>query len=80
MYGDSLNQVQFQNSFYAVFDPEIQTVVENFVAEPGIHKKLKKEFPKFSSTYLLDSLELNTKSRCVFCWSGKNLNSRINPF
>lgn len=37
----------------------------------GLHADLVKKIPKFTDTYLLDRLELNVKSRCVFCWSDK---------
>ena len=42
-------------------------------AVDGLSKKDIKIFEKFSNTYLLDKLEINTKSRCVLAWSGDRL-------
>lgn len=39
-------------------------------AVDGLSKKQIKTFEKFSHTYLLDKIEINTKSRCVLAWSG----------
>lgn len=74
MYGDKVDQYQLQFSFYTLYEPEIQSSVQLLSNYTGTNKKLLKELPKFASTYLLDILELNTKSRSVFCWSGKNPN------
>lgn len=54
---------------YALYEPEVQTVKSILMALPGLHRDHVKKFPKFSSTYLLDVVELNVKARCLFCWS-----------
>lgn len=71
MYGNILDQYQLQSSFYSLYEPELQTCVELIKSNPGMTKKVLKDLPKYWNTYLLDNLVLNTKSRSIFCWSGK---------
>ena len=70
LYGDKCTQHSLQQSFYNLYDPEIDVATSIFVKlnknYPKIHNK---KFKKFSATYLLDKLELNSKSRMTFCWS-----------
>ena len=70
LYGDQCTQHSLQQGFYHLFDPEIDVVTSIFLKLnknfPKIHNK---KFKKFSATYLLDKLELNSKSRMTFCWS-----------
>lgn len=72
MYGKILDQYQLQASFYALYEPEVQTCVELLKRDSVLTKKVLKDLPKYASTYLLDNLVLNTKSRSIFCWSGNN--------
>jgi len=69
LYGPELDQSQLQDAFYAFSDPEVGAVSSAMGVVHGLHKDHAKGLPKFASTYLLDVLELNVKSRCVFCWS-----------
>jgi hypothetical protein len=39
----------------------------------GSDKKRSKALSKLGKNFLLDTLEINTKSRSVFCWSGENV-------
>lgn len=66
-----LTQNRLQEAFYAIYDPEIAASLDLFCEFKKADKKYVKSVRRFASTYLLDKLELNTKSRCVFCWSGK---------
>lgn len=72
MYGEKLNQEQLQASLYTLYEPELLCCVELLLRSDGLNKKAAKGLPKYNSTYLLDALDLNTKSRSVFCWSGKS--------
>ena len=65
-----LTQNRLQEAFYAIYEPEIATSLDLFCEFKKDDPNYVKRVRKFSSTYLLDKLELNTKSRCVFCWSG----------
>ena len=69
LYGPELDQAQLQDALYAFSDPEVGAVSSALSIVHGLHKDHAKGIPKYASTYLLDVLELNVKSRCVFCWS-----------
>ena len=76
LYGEIGDQNQVQQSFYSLLEPEVLTCQEGFtqLKSPSLAMKLhKKKFPKFVKSYLLDKIELNTKSRCVFSWSGMTI-------
>lgn len=70
LYGPNFNHISLQRCFYCIFDPEVSICSDAFISLQDLHKDNYKKFPKFSKTYLLDKLELNIKSRCVFAWSG----------
>ena len=74
--GGNITQMKLQDSFYGIFEPEIQTVLSLFklLISPnmkvrGLQKIHKKALTKLGDSFLLDILELNTKSRMVFCWA-----------
>jgi len=70
LYGTELHQDTLQLAFYALYEPEIQTTATLLPLYPfQRQKKQMKIHTKLASTYLLDKLELNTKTRCVFAWS-----------
>jgi hypothetical protein len=70
LYGDKCTQHSLQHSFYNLYDPEIDVTTSIFVKLNKNYEKIhNKKFKKFSATYLLDKLELNSKSRMTFCWS-----------
>jgi hypothetical protein len=74
LYGPQLHQDTLQIAYYTLFEPEVQTVANILPLYPfQRHQKQTKINNKLASTYLLDKLELNTKTRCVFAWSGKSL-------
>lgn len=70
LQGANFNQFKLQESFYDLFEPELESCRRAFMSVKTLQKHHKKKFPKFSKDYLLDKLELNVKSRCVFAWSG----------
>lgn len=70
LYGPEFNQERMQECFYSLYEPEIQTCTELFLAKQSVHPHHRKELPKFAKTYLLDKHELNVKLRCVLAWSG----------
>ncbi len=74
LYLPALDQASLQNAFYVMYDPEVATVGSALKIVRGLHKDLAKQIPKFADSYLLDRLELNVKSRSVFCWSDPNFN------
>jgi hypothetical protein len=78
LYGTPLTQVQLQSSFYSLYDPEVQATVEMYLLIPDLKKDQKKSFPKLAKTFLLDNMELNSKSRCVFSWSGNVIQHALN--
>lgn len=69
MYGQTMDQYQLQMSLYCLFEPELQTCLAQLAKDPAMTKKISKNISKYTSTYLLDVLVLNTKSRSIFCWS-----------
>jgi hypothetical protein len=72
LYGEKLDQFQFQSAFHTFCDPEIATASKGYLAQikdKAVLKKETKEMKAFERIYLLDTLELNTKVRCVFCWN-----------
>ena len=48
------------------------SVANAFLLVRGLRKIHFKTIPKYSSSYLLDRLDLNMKTRCVFAWSDPN--------
>ena len=58
-----------QESLYSIYEPEVETCKYILLGLQRLHKDHIKKVPKFTKTYLLDILELNSKSRCIFCWS-----------
>jgi hypothetical protein len=70
IYNSSFTQADLQSCFYLIYKAEIETVLNGFKAFPGLQKSQLKKFPRAARVYLLDTLELNSKSRCVFAWSG----------
>ena len=73
LYGEKLNQIKLQECFYTLYEPEIMTCESVLTSFKSLDKKSIKSIPKFSKNYLLDVMELNIKSRCVFNWSGNFL-------
>jgi hypothetical protein len=69
LYPTKIDQAQLQDAFYMLYEPEVEACTSALTIVKGKHKDYIKMIPKFSKTYLLDRLELNVKSRCVFCWS-----------
>ena len=67
-----MNPPLLQESLYSLYEPEVETCRNILLGLPGLHKDHIKKLPKFTKTYLLDVLELNSKSRCIFCWSDPN--------
>lgn len=70
LYGDRFDQESLQTSLYALYNTEIDVVVNLFQKYPGITKRIQKTLTKNANAYLLDKLELNTKTRCILAWSG----------
>lgn len=66
-----LTSMDLQELFYAMLEPEVHIASKTFLMLKGTHKDHKKKLEVYCKTYLLDKLELNKKSRCVFAWSGK---------
>ena len=69
LFASKYGQAQLQDSFYTLYNAEVACVRELFVSQLGLTKQEIKRFNKFAKSYLLDSLELNVKSRCVYIWS-----------
>lgn len=68
LYGQAISQQQLQESLYVLFEPEIAACT-TLTQIKTLHKHHIKGIPRFSKEYLLDNLELNVKSRCLFSWS-----------
>jgi hypothetical protein len=67
----NFTQGLLQSTFYSILEPEVATATEvcRIVLESS--KDHVKAIKKVTPIYLLDKLELNVKSRCVFAWSGE---------
>jgi hypothetical protein len=71
MYGPTFTQNTLQSCFYTLYNAEVDSTVHALTNLPlAAMKEHKKALPKSARVYLLDKLELNSKSRCVFAWSG----------
>lgn len=70
LYGSQFTNQSLQDCFYTIYNSEVECVSTLFLEIKDKHKNHKKGMEKYSKTYLLDTIELNTKSRCVFAWSG----------
>lgn len=70
LYGQEFNSPQLQDCFYTLYNAEVECVSTIFSELKNKHKHHKKRMDKYAKNYLLDTLELNTKTRCVFAWSG----------
>ena len=71
LYSPNMDQAQLQDAFYVVYDPEVATTSSALMIVKGLHADHAKKLPKFAELYLLDRLELNVKSRSVFCWADR---------
>lgn len=69
MYKEALTLAELQECYFALCDPEVETVKTVLLSLPGLLKDHKKKIPKFSKFYLLDFPEVTVKARCVFAWS-----------
>jgi hypothetical protein len=73
-----LTQDQYQSCLYALYDPEVETVaaamqtLKNLDTEDKKMKTKKKVIPQAARLFLLDTVELNTKVRCMMAWSDPN--------
>lgn len=56
-----------------LYNEEVDTISNAVQLYPDIDKQQRKKISKLARVYLLDTLELNTKSRCVFAWAGKRI-------
>ena len=72
MCGDNFNPYQLQTAMYGILEPETISTAKGLLMLKGLHKEHVKGIFKFLKSYLLDKVELNVKSRCIFAWSGKS--------
>lgn len=71
LYSSPMTNATLQDGFYALFEPEVKLIGDYLQQTTQFSsKKHKKIMKKWLDTYLLDDLELNVKSRCVFVWVG----------
>jgi hypothetical protein len=71
LFGPEVSEELLQLSMHIYFESEVATALYLIQQYPNVHKKCRKRAEKVAKTYLLDALELNVKSRCVYAWSGK---------
>ena len=72
MIGNShknFTQGLLQSSYYSILEPEVATASEACKLVLASSKDHVKAIKRITPIYLLDKLELNVKSRCVFAWS-----------
>ena len=71
LYQSPLTCATLQDAFYVLYEPEVKLVGDLMTTTPRFGVKAhKKPLKSYLSTYLLDELELNVKTRCVFVWVG----------
>lgn len=73
LFGPEFFQYTMQTCFYSLYEAEIQALcrhLDKYPLQVKAHQKLLQK--NSGSTYLLDSLELNTKLRCILAWMGKD--------
>ena len=73
LYSSNFNNEQLQDCFYTLCNAEVDCVSTIFLEMKNKNKQHKKGMSKYAKNFLLDTLELNTKSRCVFAWSGRHI-------
>jgi len=66
---ENFTQGLLQSSYYSILEPEVATASEACRLVLASSKDHVKAIKKVTPIYLLDKLELNVKSRCVFAWS-----------
>jgi hypothetical protein len=71
VYGKSFNVSELQNCLYGLYDPEIEAIKSILLANELKNKNFNKAVEKISRSFLLDNLELNSKTRCIIAWSGE---------
>jgi hypothetical protein len=76
LFGNELSEEGLQTCLHAFYESEVDTGLLLFQTFP-VHKKCLKRADKIARTFLLDNLELNVKSRCVYAWSGKSVSRHI---
>lgn len=54
-----------------LYNDEVDSISNAVQLYPEFQKQQKKKLSKLARVYLLDTLELNTKSRCIFAWAGQ---------
>ena len=70
LYSPKFTNPQLQDCFYTLYNSEVDCASAIFLEVKDKHKHHTKGMAKFAKNFLLDSLELNEKTRCVFAWSG----------
>lgn len=70
LYKPMLQKQQLVEAFNRFYDSEVSTCADLFCHFKRLDKPYVRKVRKLSNTYLLDKLELNTKARSVFAWSG----------
>lgn len=62
-------QAVLQSTYYSILEPEVAIASEAAIKILESSKNHVKSLKKMAPIYLLDKLEVNVKSRCVFAWS-----------
>lgn len=70
LFGSSLSLFNTQYAFNMILEAEVSTAKDLLLTYKSIPKSYKKILPKFSTTFLHDKLEVNTKARCIVAWAG----------
>ncbi len=71
LFGNEMDQEIIQACYYPLYEAEIETANILMKMYPISLERHEKKIKKLTNGYLLDTLELNTKIRCIMAWSGK---------
>jgi hypothetical protein len=80
LYGEEMDQELMQACFYPLYEAEIESANTLLKMYPISLQRHEKNIKKLTSGYLLDTLELNTKIRCIMAWSGNSCKSACISF
>lgn len=70
LFGSEMDQETMQSCFYPLYEAEIESTNKLLKMYPLGLPRHEKKIQKLTNGYLLDTLELNTKIRCIMAWSG----------
>lgn len=70
LFDRSISSFTLQSAMGLYLDVEVNLLAQLVLTHNKAPKVYSKIIPKFARGYLLDTFDANTKTRCMFAWSG----------